>query len=174
MIDTAQKRHTMSDILDLPPHDEYLERGLLGSILCQPDKEHSAVILGDLTPILEAGDFFREANRVVYLAIEARYVRERRCLIGDLFGLPGMDSAYLSGLAAEALPALLVKTAAIRVAELGMERLLLWGSTRMPQWTPEQVDGFNQRVQAKRERIEGAKGGRPKAAAYSPLMDARA
>lgn len=148
----------MSDVPDLPPHDEYLERGVLGSILCQPDAAHSAAILADLA-FVEPADFFRAANKDVYLAVEERRVRVGHCLIGDLFRRVYPDSAYLTGLAAEALPALLVKTAAIRVAELGMERLLLWGAFRLPRWTPEQVDGFNQRVQAKRERINAAKTG---------------
>jgi hypothetical protein len=160
----------VSDVPDLPPHDEYLERGVLGSILCQPDAEHSAAILDDLA-FLYPSDFFREANRAVFLAIDARRLHGRPCLIGDLFGLPGMDSAYLTGLANEALPALVVKTAAVRVAELGMERLLLWGAFRLPQWTPEQVDGFNQRVQVKRERIEAAKTGRPAAQPYAHLLE---
>jgi len=143
---------------DIPAHDEYLERGVLGAMLAQPDREASTAILGDLA-FLEPWDFWRETNKAVYLAVEGRRIREGSCLIGDLFRLDGMDSAYLTGLVVEASPALIVKQEALRLAELGMERLLLLGSTKMPKWRPEQADSFNTRVQAKRERIEAARSG---------------
>lgn len=157
---------------DLPPHDELIERGVLGAILSQPDRAHSAALLGDLS-FLEPADFWRAANKDVYLAVEERYVREGACLIGDLFRRGGMDSAYLTGLVVDASPAAVVKAEALHLAELGAKRLQLWGAFRLPAWTPEQVDAFNDRVQAKRERIAAAREGR-RAAAYSPLAEPRA
>jgi hypothetical protein len=158
---------------DLPPHDEHLERGVLGAILAQPDREHAAALLTDLA-FLEPGDFWRGVNREVYFRIEALRVREGSCLIGDLFRLDGTDSAYLTGLVVEASPALVVKQEALRLADLGMERLLLWGAARLARWTPAQVEGFNDRVQAKRDRIATARDGRrPPADAAFDLLAGR-
>jgi replicative DNA helicase len=160
----------MSDqvVPDLPPHDEYQERSVLGTLLAQPDRKHAGMLLDELTPFLEPGDFFREANRKVYAAI----LRQREALhgdgvlIGDLFRVPGMDSAYLTGLVVEATDATLVREVTLYVADLGLKRVILGGSAHLAGWSAEQVDAFNQRVQAKRERIAAARDGRP------PIEDA--
>lgn len=156
---------------ELPPHDEHLERGVLGAILSQPDREHSAALLRDLA-FLEPDDFWRGQNREVYFRIEFRRVREGSCLIGDLFRVPGTDSAYLTGLVVEASPAAIVKPEALLLADLGMERLLMWGAARLARWTPAQADNFNDRVQAKRERIAAVRDGGRVGAAYDPLAEA--
>lgn len=150
---------------DLPPHDEHLERGVLGAILAQPDREHSAALLTDLA-FLEPSDFWREANRAVFGAIEWRRVREGSCLIGDLFRAPGMDSAALTALVVEASPALIVKQEALLLADLGVERLLL--TARRIQ-SPQQLDALTDRVRAKRERIAASRDGHRVMAAYNPL-----
>ena len=76
-------------------------------------------------------------------------------LIGDLFRLPGMDSAYLTGLVVEASPAEVVRDVAVYVAELGLRRIVLGGSVHLAGWSAEQLDAFNARVQAKRSGSTG-------------------
>lgn len=156
---------------ELPPHDEYLERGVLGAILSQPDRAHSAALL-DALAFLEPADFWRETNQRLYLAIETRRVREGSCLIGDLFRTTVFDSADLTGLVVEASPAAVVRQEALFLADLGLKRLVLGGAYRMAKWTPEQVDAFNTRVQAKRERIEAARSGAAPVPVYDPLAEA--
>jgi replicative DNA helicase len=163
---------------DLPPHDEFQERGVLGALLAQPDRKHAGMLLDDLAPFLEPGDFFREANRKVYAAI----LRQREALhgdgvlVGDLFRLPGMDSAYLTGLVVEASPAEVVRDAALYVADLGLNRVILGGVDRLAKggMSAGAVDAFNQRVQAKRERIAAARNGRPAIIPFNPLAGAGA
>ena len=43
----------MQDV-DLPPHDEFQERGVLGALLAQPDRKHAEALLDDLAPFLDA------------------------------------------------------------------------------------------------------------------------
>jgi replicative DNA helicase len=161
---------------ELPPHDEYQERSVLGALLAQPDRRHAGALLDELAPFLDPADFFREANRTVYAAI----LRQREALhgdgvlIGDLFRLPGMDAAALTGLVVEAAPAAVVREVALYVADLGLQRLILGGAHRLAHASPEAVDAFNQRVQAKRQRIAQARDGRAAAGGrYDPLTDAR-
>lgn len=150
---------------ELPPYDEYAERGVLGSILTQPDAAHSAALLGDLAPFLESRDFFRARHRVVYAGALSAYRRHGHALLGDVLRRLQAGgrleawggAAALAGLAADALPALIVVEYARYVAALGLDRLLLEaprylaGPGTPP--TPAALEAFNRRVQDKRARL---------------------
>jgi len=157
---------------DLPAHDEYLERGVLGTILAQPDRERSAALLNDLD-FLTPDDFWREQHRTVYVAVRrVAHQGDGACLIGDLFGLksplPGMASYELTGVV-ESLDAGIVRAAALGLADLGLERMAL---ERYRCTTPLQVSALGVKVAARRERIAAARSGAPAAPAYDPLAEA--
>jgi hypothetical protein len=157
---------------EFPPYDEHLERGVLGSLLAQPDRAHAAAIQDDLS-FLEPADFWREQHRLVYLALRRVRGRLGACLIGDLFNapaaLPGADSAALTALVLESLDAGIVKLAALRLADLGLERLAL---ARHRPTTPAQLTALGARIEGRRAEIETARSGRPAGEAPVHLQEA--
>lgn len=158
-----------------PKEDEYAERGVLGSLLCQPDRNQSDLVLTALALFLEPADFCRQANAKVYSQL--LLVQKRLSdgpLIEDLFRLPDADTSYLCGLAVEALPVLIVKHGAWYVASLGLQRRIEGMSHRLRSATPAQIAFFNAGVQAKKDKLEAARGNRSAALQvpdFSPLSD---
>lgn len=162
---------TTTPLPPLPPHDEYLERGVLGAVLTQPDPDHSAALLADLAPFLEPRDFFRERHRLLYAGALSAYHRDGHALFGDvvrrLRGGGRLDAlggtAYLAGLCADALPALVVRGAALALAELGLERLLLEARRRLPATAADpraaaaDLAAFHRRVADKQARLAAAR-----------------
>lgn len=165
-------------MMDLPPFDEDLERGVLGAILIQPDRAHSAALLRDLTPFLDPRDFAREANRLVYLAIVSAYRTAGWAALADVAAR--LEStrfkqntstawATLAGLCADCTDASIVKVEALALADLGLKRLVMEGRRRLAgAVTASAVSLFNQRVQDKQHRLEEARTGRRRET-YDPL-----
>lgn len=165
-------------VMELPPFDEDLERGVLGAILIQPDREHSAAVLRDLTPFLDPRDFAREANRLVYLAIVSAYRTVGWAALTDVAAR--LEStrlrqntatawAMLAGLCAGCTDASIVKVEALALADLGLKRLVMEGGRRLSgEVNAGAVALFNHRVQDKKQRLEEARTGKRRDI-YDPL-----